>query len=214
MSKFRNFVSLFILAFSLFSCPSGSNNYSAHRSGYKPDSKAVAYQIYPMQSQLFFSVYPQIQGAPALVRANIEKGTLYAEGDELRGGEVAINMGALTLEMPEALPDNTNLSDLKGKNMFGTAAFGEATAEIAKITSAFNEKTGSTHLIALNLKLRKKNRGLQVPARIIVNKEHIALMSVGVFKVDLTEWGMRPEGGGWQKEAVLSLQIRGDLLKK
>ena len=149
-----------------------------------------------------------------MVGAGIEKGTIYAEGDELRGGEVFMNMQSLTIQMPEALPKNSSLSDLQGKDMFGTTAYGEANAEIVKITAAPNLETGSTHLVALNLKLRKKNRGLQVPVRIIVNKSHIAIMSAGMFTVDLDEWGMRPERGGWQKEAVFSLQIRGDIAKK
>jgi hypothetical protein len=214
MSKFLNSFGLAILALGLSSCPSGSNNYSTHRPAYKPDPKATAYQVYPVQSQLLFSVYPQIQGPPALVSASIEKGTIYSEGGELRGGEVSMNMQSLTVQMPEALPENTSLSDLQGKEMFSTAAFGAASVEIVKITAAPNPETGSTHLVALNLKLRKKNRGLQVPVRIIVNKSHIAIMSAGMFTMVLTEWGMRPERGGWKKEAVFSLQIRGDIAQK
>ena len=214
MSKMWNLLGTGLVAIMLSACQSGDANYAVHRSGYDPSEKALDYSVYPGQSQLIFSIYPKGQGAPAVVRASLETGNLYVESGELKGGQVVANMGNPTLEMPAELSSNDALSDPVGEKMLGKSDFDEAKLEIARVTPQFDEEKGSTHLISVNLKLRNKKRGLQVPARIVVNQDHIALLSVGMFSVDLTKWGMRPEQGGWQKEGVLSIQIRGDAPKK
>ena len=214
MSKIWNFLGTGLIATILTACQFGDANYAVHRSGYDPSEKALDYLVYPGQSQLILSIYPEGQGAPAVVRASLETGNLYVESGELKGGEVTANMGDPTLEMPAELSSKEALSDPVGEKMLDKSEFDKANLEIARITPKFDEETGSTHLVAINLKLRNKKRGIEVPARIVVNQDHLALLSVGMFSIDLTKWGMRPEQGGWQKEAVLFLQIRGDAPKK
>lgn len=214
MSKIGKSFSTAFIVIALYACQSGENKYSVHRSGYDPSAKSTDYQIYPVQSQLMLSIYPKDKGTPAVVRVSLDEGNLYVEGGELRGGQAVANTSNPILEMPAALSSNTAFSDPLGKKMLGKSDFEEAKLEIARVTPAFDEETGSTHLIALNLKLRNKKRGLQIPARIVVNQEHVAVVSAQMFTVDLTKWGMQPEEGGWKKEAVLALQIRGDVSKK
>ncbi len=215
MSKIGKSFSTAFIVIALYACQSGENNYSVHSSGYDPSAKSTDYQIYPVQSQLMLSIYPKDKkGAPAVVRVSLDEGNLYVEGGELRGGQAVANMANPILEMPATLSSNSAFSDPLGKKMLEKSDFEEAKLEIARVTSVFDEETGSTHLIALNLKLRNKKRGLQIPARVVVNQEHVAVVSAQMFTVDLTKWGMQPEEGGWNKEAVLALQIRGDVSKK
>jgi len=214
MSKMWKSFGIVLIAIALSACQSGDNSYAVHRSGFDPSDKSIEYQVYPVQSQLTLSIYPKSEGAPAVIRASLEEGNLYVEGGEVRGGNAVANMEKPIVEMPASPSPNTSLPDPLGKKMLDKAGYDQAKLEIARITPNFNEETGSTHLIALNLKLRNKKRGLKVPARIVINQDHIALMSVGMFSIDLTKWGMRPEQEGWQKEAILALQIRGDTQKK
>lgn len=193
----------------LFACQQDGAN-APHKVEAKRSSNSDNYAIYPEHSELVILVAPEKGDAPVEVRIKME-GEVFADRLEVAGGKASLKMADMTLN---SMGGGASTEGLRSKEMFGASEFSEGKLEIARIAPYTEPGAGSTHLVAFNLTMRKKTRGLQVPVQMIVNDQHAAMISKGLDTLDLSQWGMRPGENGWKSTATYTLRIRGDAPQK
>ena len=126
-------------------------------------------------------------------KVSISKGTFQVEGDELKGGNIVIDMTSINVQDLEGddkkkLEDHlTGYSNGKEDHFFNANKYPEAKFEITGV----EEKDGET-LMSGNLTLKETSKNITFPVNISMNEADNSLMLTSQnIVLDRTEWGIK-----------------------
>lgn len=211
MKAFSKMLAFVALASLIAGCKNDSQDpYSTNKISSSTTQRGN-YTVHHEHSQLSWTLTPAQQGnANASGLASAAGEGLDVKNGQLLGGTVVFKLDSMQLlSAPGDIGKDKAPGGIRGKAFFNTDRYPAAKLEIASVEALSNDPSGATHMVSANLELRGKNRGVQFPARVIVNEEHVALMALP-FKIDLTQWGMKLGKNGWDNQAEINLRIRGD----
>jgi polyisoprenoid-binding protein YceI len=122
----------------------------------------------------------------------IQQGTLNLNSNKIIGGQIVIDMNALTVKDIEDVKTNQMLvGHLKSPDFFATDSFPTAKFEIAKVTTLDQAKDIEgimvTHNIEGNLTLRGITRSVTFPAEIKISESSVWAKSPK-FVINRTNW--------------------------
>ena len=126
-------------------------------------------------------------------KVSISKGTFQVEGDELKGGNIVIDMTSINVQDLEG-DDKKKLEDHlmgysngKEDHFFNANKYPEAKFEITGV----EEKDGET-LMSGNLTLKETSKNITFPVNISMNEADNSLMLTSQnIVLDRTEWGIK-----------------------
>lgn len=174
-----------------------------------PDTSSFGnYKIVPNQSSITWNLTPTFTGFVTSLNTSITQGGLEVEQQKVLEGKATIDMMMPTFEAAtDTSTKNLLFKSVRSKSMFNTAG---ATFGVLRIKELVPQPKGNdiTHIAHLTLKIRNKNRKLEVPVRILVQNNNAFITTPTPFKVNLSEWGMKAKKEKWMDSAEISLRIR------
>lgn len=122
----------------------------------------------------------------------LQQGTLYINNNSIVGGQIIIDMNALTvLDIEDVKTNQMLVGHLKSPDFFATDSFPTAKFEIAKVTTLDQSRNIEgimvTHNIEGNLTLRGITRSVAFPAEIKVSESSVWAKSPK-FVINRTNW--------------------------